>query len=113
LNKKDGDVLAVFFVLYDVGGTSTGAVSGFFRSVKKPTAAGTRIINTDMHNKTYPIVGEKVCGVVTPLLVTSTGPPLAMITPHTQLTILKHPQKIVVITVATIPMVLFCICISP
>jgi hypothetical protein len=101
------------FFIYDVGGTSTEAASGLLRRVKKPTATGTRIINTDRHNSTYPIVGEKVWGAVIPLLVTSTGTPLAMITPHTQLMILKHPQKIVVSTVATIPMVLFCILISP
>jgi hypothetical protein len=59
------------------------------------------------------MVGENVCGAVIPLLVTSTGAPLAMITPHTQLMILKHPQKIEVMTVATIPIVLFCIFISP
>jgi hypothetical protein len=87
--------------------------SGFLRNVKKPTAAGTRIIKTDKHNRAYPMVGEKVCGAVTPLLVTSIGVPLAMRTPHTQLMMLKHPQKIVVSTVTTIPMVLFCIFISP
>jgi hypothetical protein len=100
------------FCCYVVG-ASLPAASGFFRKVKKPTAAGTRIKRTDTHNNAYPMVGEKVCGEVPPLVVTSIGVPLAMSTPHTQLMILKHPQKIVVKMVATIPMVLFCMFISP
>jgi hypothetical protein len=110
--KKTASYSPSFFV-YDVGGTSTGAVSGFWRRVKKPTATGTNKNTVDKHNNPKPIAGGKVCGAVTPPFVTSTGIPRTMITPHTQLMMLKHPQKIAVKMVAIIPMVLFCILHSP
>ena len=83
--------------------------SGFFRRVKNPTATGTKIIKRDRHNSTYPIVGDKVCGVVTPFSVTSIGVPLATVNPQMQLNKLAHPQASAVKTVAMMPMVLFCI----
>jgi hypothetical protein len=55
------------------------------------------------------MVGENVCGVVVPLTVTSIGLPLAIKNPQIQLKRLLHPQTRAVITVATIPMVRFCI----
>lgn len=88
-------------------------VSGFLRSVKNPTATGTRIMRKDRHNRPKPIVGEKVCGVVTPLLVTSTGVPVAINAPQIQLNKLAHPQTKAVIKVRTIPRVLFCIYFAP
>jgi len=87
---------------------STTAV-GFLRKVKNPITTGTRIIRADRQSKTYPIVGENVCGVVTPLLVTSMGVPLAMRKPHIQLNKLAHPQASAVTIVAIMPRVLFCI----
>ena len=47
--------------------------------------------------------------MVTPLLVTSIGEPLAMRNPHMQVNMLAHPQASAVMTVATMPSVLFCI----
>jgi len=86
---------------------------GFLRNVKNPIATGIRIMNRDRHSKAKPIVGEKVCGVVTPLVVTSIGEPVAISTPQTQLNNPAHPQRKAVMTVSTIPRVLFCIYIAP
>lgn len=47
--------------------------------------------------------------MVTPLLVTSIGEPLAMRNPHKQVNMLAHPQASTVMTVAIMPRVLFCI----
>jgi hypothetical protein len=59
------------------------------------------------------MVGENVCGVVVPLAVTSMGVPVAIKTPHIQLNKLLHPQRSAVTTVATIPIVRFCILFAP
>jgi len=98
---------------YDVGGKSSVKVAGFFRKVKNPAATGTRIIKKDRHRSTYPIVAEKVCGDVTPLLVTSNGVPVAISAPQMQLINARQPQMAALITVAMIPRVLFCIFVAP
>jgi len=92
-----------------MGAVLSVSTTGFWRSVKNPTAAGTRIIKTVRHKSAYPIAGATVCGVVTPLLVTSIGVPLAIRNPHTQLKILAQPQASAVTTVITMANVLFCI----
>jgi len=94
-----------------IGAVLSVSTIGFWRSVKNPTAAGTRIIKIVRHKSTYPIAGDRTCGVVTPLFVTSIGVPLAIRNPHTQLKILAHPHASVVTTVITIAKVLFCIII--
>jgi len=55
------------------------------------------------------MTGEKVCGVVAPLLVTLIGVPLEIRNPQIQLNRLAHPQASAVTMVAMIPIVLFCI----
>ena len=92
-----------------IGAELSVSITGFWRSVKNPTAAGTRIIKIVRHKSAYPIAGDTVCGVVTPLFVTSIGVPLAIRNPQTQLKMLAHPHASAVITVITIARVLFCI----
>ena len=57
---------------------------------------------------TYPMVGDRTRGVVTPLLVMLIGVPLEIRNPQTQLKMLAHPQASAVTTVITIARVLFC-----
>jgi hypothetical protein len=98
----------LFLNIYELGGI-TVVSPGLLRNVKNPTAMGTRIIRTVKHSNTYPITGENVCGVVTPLFVTSIGEPLAIRNPHMQVNMLAQPQASADTTVATMPRVLFCI----
>lgn len=96
-----------------MGGNSSFISSVFFRSVKNPTIAGTRIRRNDRHSKAKPTVGESVCCEVPVLFVTSMGVPVAISAPHTQVSNAAHPQMKAVMPVAIIPVVLFCISIAP
>lgn len=100
----------ISILIHEAGGSGSlfGWASGFLRKVKNPTATGTRINNTDKHNRTNPTVGGNVCGVVIPLpSVILMGEPLAMIPPHTQLIMPLHPHIRLVKAVNTIPRVRF------